>query len=191
MLYRDLIQFDPIETVIQLREADRKDEAQQLVRTYVISDPMAERLTAVVLPQLRFDRPADTKGVLIVGNYGTGKSHLMSMLSAVAEHGDLVDELSHPAVAEMARAAIAGRFQVLRTEVGYTHMALRDILFGQLELWLAGRGIDFHFPSAMEAPNSKDPLIAMMQRFGERYPDQGLLLVVDELLDYPAQSQGA
>ena len=93
-------------------------------------------------------------------------------------------ELSHPAVAEMARAAIAGRFQVLRTEVGYTHMALRDILFGQLELWLADRGIDFHFPSAMEAPNSKDPLIAMMQRFGERYPDQGLLLVVDELLDY-------
>ena len=62
-------------------------------------------------------------------------------------------------------------------------MALRDILFGQLELWLAERGIDFRFPSA-EAPNSKDPIIAMMQRFGERYPDQGLLLVVDELLDY-------
>jgi hypothetical protein len=147
---------------------------------------MAERLTGVVLPQLRFDQPADTKGVLIVGNYGTGKSHLMSVISALAEHGDLVEELGHAALAEAVRAGIAGRFQVLRTEVGYTTMALRDILFGQLELWLARRGIDFRFPSAAEAPNSKDPIIAMMQRFGERYPDQGLLLVVDELLDRSA-----
>jgi hypothetical protein len=36
----------------------------------------------------------------------------------------------------------------------------------------------------METSNSKDPLIAMMGRFGERFPDQGLLLVVDELLEY-------
>ena len=97
-----------------------------------------------------------------------------------------MDEVSHAGVAEAARAGIAGRFQVLRTEVGYTTMALRDILFGQLELWLAQRDIDFRFPSAAEAPNSKDPIIAMMQRFGERYPEQGLLLVVDELLDRSA-----
>lgn len=184
MFYRDLVQFDPIETVIQLREADRKEEARRLVRTYVVSQAMAERLTGVVLPQLRFDQPTDTKGVLIVGNYGTGKSHLMSVISALAEHDDLVDEVSHVEIATDVRAGIAGRFQVLRSEVGYTTMALRDILFGQLELWLAQRGIDFRFPSAAEAPNSKDPIIAMMQRFGERYPDQGLLLVVDELLDY-------
>jgi len=184
MYYRDLVQFDPIETVIQLREADRKDEARNLVRTYVISDPMAERLTSVVLPQLRFDQPADAKGVLIVGNYGTGKSHLMSVLSAVAEHADLGGDLSHAGVAAAAQEGVAGRFQVLRTEIGATQMALRDILFGQLEQSLARRGIEYRFPSMAESPNSKDPLIAMMQHFGERFPDQGLLVVVDELLDY-------
>ena len=31
MLYRDLVQFDPIESVIQLREADDKQVALQLV----------------------------------------------------------------------------------------------------------------------------------------------------------------
>lgn len=184
MLYRDLVQFDPIETVIQLREADRKDEARRLVHSYVISDRMADALTEVVLPQLRFDNPADNKGVLIVGNYGTGKSHLMSVISGVAEHADLADIITHSRVAKAARNGIAGQFQVLRTEVGATRMPLRDILFGHLEAFLAARGIEYRFPSLLETPNSKDPLIAMMGRFGERFPDQGLLLVVDELLEY-------
>ncbi|MCX7708138.1 MAG: DUF6079 family protein [Anaerolineae bacterium] len=184
MHYRDLVQFDPIETVVQLRTADRKDEARRLVRSYVISDRMADVLLEVVLPQLRFDRPADNKGILIVGNYGTGKSHLMSVISAVAEHADLADIITHPRVAESAHRSVAGQFQVLRTEVGTTRMALRDILFGHLEAFLSAHGIEFRFPSLMETPNSKDPLIAMMGRFGERFPSQGLLLVVDELLEY-------
>lgn len=77
MKYKDLIQFDPIESVIQLREADNTDAARQLIKTYVISEEMAERLIGLVIPQLRFDKPGDHKGILVVGNYGTGKSHLM------------------------------------------------------------------------------------------------------------------
>lgn len=41
MRYGDLIQFEPIESVIQLLDADRPDEAKKLVSTYVISDDMA------------------------------------------------------------------------------------------------------------------------------------------------------
>src|SRR5687768_4951889 len=96
MRYRDLIQFEPIESVIQLRDADREDSARHLVQTYVISDRMADQLANVVFPQLQFATPRDNKGVLIVGNYGTGKSHLLSVLSAVAEHGGLADQLAHP-----------------------------------------------------------------------------------------------
>lgn len=48
MKYGELIQFDPIESVVQLRKADNSSEAQQLVNTYVISDEMADRLTHLV-----------------------------------------------------------------------------------------------------------------------------------------------
>jgi chromosomal replication initiation ATPase DnaA len=109
MKYGDLIQFDPIESVIQLRDADDLGEAQPLVATYVISDEMAERLAAVVFPQLQFNQPVDNKGLLIVGNYGTGKSHLMSVLSALAEYAELTTALSHDQVAASA-SAIAGKF---------------------------------------------------------------------------------
>ena len=85
MRYGDLIQFEPIESVIQLLDANRPDEAKKLVATYVISDDMADRITKQIIPQLSFDESVDHKGVLVVGNYGTGKSHLMSVLSLVAE----------------------------------------------------------------------------------------------------------
>ena len=184
MKHKDLVQFEPIETVVQLRAADEKDEAGQLVKTYVISDRMADQLTRLVIPQMQFAEPKDNRGLLIVGNYGTGKSHLMSVLSAVAEHGDLVGSLRNPQVAD-ASASIAGQFQVVRTEIGATTMPLRDILFGELELTLAEKlGIAYRFPPMSEAPNSKDLLVAMMTAFHEKYPDQGLLLVVDELLDF-------
>jgi len=61
MKYGDLLQFDPIESVVQLRVADEKAAAHQLVKTYVISNEMAEKITTLVFSQLQFDRPADNK----------------------------------------------------------------------------------------------------------------------------------
>jgi hypothetical protein len=47
MKYSELIQFEPIETVVQLREADSIMDARRLVGTFVISDRMAELLCGV------------------------------------------------------------------------------------------------------------------------------------------------
>lgn len=62
MKYSQLIAFGPIESVVQLREADVPKKARQLVETFVISDRMAEQLTDLVFPNLRFDQPSDNKG---------------------------------------------------------------------------------------------------------------------------------
>ena len=184
MRYRDLIQFDPIESVIQLRHADEAAAARRLVATYIVGDGMAERLTGLAIPQLRFDEPADNRGLLVVGDYGTGKSHLMSVISAVAEREELVDELD-PRVREAARP-IAGKFKVARTELGATTMNLRDFVCSTLEDALETWGVEsgFRFPPPDEIPNHKGAFEDMMTAFHGRHPEQGLLLVVDELLDY-------
>ncbi len=183
MKYGDLIQFEPIESVIQLRDADEAVAARQLVRTFVISEEMAERLVNLVVPQLQFDQPMDNKGLLVVGNYGTGKSHLMSVISALAENGDLATHLNDKSVASAA-GKISGRFKVVRTEIGATTMSLRDILVAELEEHLASMGVSYSFPSADKVPSNKRAFEEMMTAFHQEYPDHGLLLVVDELLDY-------
>ena len=181
--YGDLISFDPIESVVQLRHADDGEAALHLVETYVVSDEMAERLAALAFPQLQFNRPMDNKGLLVVGNYGTGKSHLMSVLSAVAENAELAPSFASEVVAEASKA-IAGRFKVVRTEIGSTTMPLRDILAAELEEHLDRMGVNYRFPPTSEVTNNKRCFEEMMAAFHEEYPEHGLLLVVDELLDY-------
>ena len=43
MKYSDLIQFEPIETVVQLREADTAADARRLVETFVIELSLVSR----------------------------------------------------------------------------------------------------------------------------------------------------
>ena len=184
MKYRDLIQFDPIETVVQLRHADEVEAARRLVATYVVSDQMADRLSGLAIPQLRFDQPADNRGLLVVGDYGTGKSHLMSMISAVAEREELADELDSR-IREAMRP-IAGRFKVARTELGATTMDLRTFVCSTLEDALDDWGVKggFRFPPPDTIPHHKGAFEDMMTAFHSHYPERGLLLVVDEFLDY-------
>ena len=195
MRYSDLIQFDPIESVVQLRESDRKEKAQELVRSYVISKDMAERLAGkpgqkgaadgagVLFSNLLLEGNPDTKGVLVVGNYGSGKSHLMAVISAIAEDATSLDGLENLDVRKAAEK-FAGRYKVIRMEIGATTMGLREILTGNLTKSLSAMGVDYVFPEAHQVSENKTSFEDMMAAFHAVYPDQGLLVVVDELLDY-------
>lgn len=189
MKYGDLVQFEQIESVIQLLDADRPDEAKKLVTTYVISEDMAERIAKLMIPQLSFDDSVDHKGVLIVGNYGTGKSHLMSVLSLVAQDAAYAPMIRHPKVAEAA-ASIAGKFKVLRIEVGGLEMPLRQIITRRLQEFLANLGVNYIFPTADQELDNKHSFEEMMGAFEDVYPGQGILLVVDEFLEYLDSRRG-
>jgi hypothetical protein len=168
---------------VQLRNADQLDAAKQLVSTYVISAEMAEKLTSLVIPGLLLEPPADYKGLMVVGNYGTGKSHLMSVLSAIAEDAGTLPLVRCAPVAKAAQG-IAGNFVVIRTEIGAVTMSLRDILTAEIEEHLAKLGVSYTFPSADAVTNNKRAFEEMMGLFEKKFPGKGLLLVVDELLDY-------
>src|SRR5690625_2228666 len=171
MRYRDLVTFEPVESVKQLREADRADQALEDVRTYIISEKMREQLTEVVLPNLRFDNPDfDHKGLLLIATYGTGKTHLMSVVSAVAENAELTKSLTDEATATAA-AEIAGKFKVIRVEIGAVQMGLRDILATELTEGLAKLGVTYEFPPLDKVTNNKRPLQEMMAAFEDAYPE--------------------
>ncbi|WP_078596332.1 DUF6079 family protein [Evansella clarkii] len=181
--YQDLISFEPIESVIQLREADNKDRAIALLESYVVSEHMEDKLIYDIFENLQFDRMVDNRGMLIVGNYGSGKSHLMSVVSTIAELPNSSQYLRYEKVSEKAKE-VEGKFQVIRAEFGAVTMSLRDIICHHLEKGLERMGIEYSFPPANQVTNNKDMLYEMMELFNEEYPDQGLLLVIDELLDY-------
>ena len=183
MRYADLINFNPIDSVIQLTAANDKSIATNLVKSYVMSDDMAGKLKNNMLTQLRLEDVVDNKGVLLVGNYGTGKSHLMSVISAVALEANNLNYLQNKKFAEDAKC-IAGRFEVLRIEIGASQMSLRNIILNKVKQDLEDRGLSFSFPDEKDIITNKDVLLKIMETFSAKYSEQGYLIVVDEFLDY-------
>lgn len=183
MKYSELIHFEPIESIIQLKETSQKEYAFSLLDTYVISERMAEVIDEIIIEQLQYNRPSDNKGLLVVGNYGTGKSHLMSVIATIAEIDGSVARISNERVSKKAKG-IEGKFKVIRSEIGSTTMNLRDYICGEIQDALADMGVDFEFPPMDKVRSNKDSFVEMMGKFHEVYPEHGLLLVVDELLDY-------
>jgi hypothetical protein len=183
MKYDDLISFEPIDSVKVLKEADDIDGARQDVQTLVVSPRLADQLADVIFPNLNLDEPGDAKGILVVANYGTGKTHIMSVVSAIAEHAELADLVSADRVKDAA-GSVAGRYEVIRAEIGASEMSLRDIITTELTSGLNKLGVEFKFPDMTKVTNTKDSLEEMMAAFDAVHSNQGLLFVLDELLDY-------
>ena len=184
MTYRDLVNFDKITSIIKLGDSADTEKATELVRNYVISDAMAVRIREGIFAQLRWDNPVEHFGLLVIGNYGTGKSHLLSVISSVASDAGMVRHLRNKSVRDAA-AAIAGKFQVIRCELGAVTTPLRTIFANKLQEFLDENGIDFAIPAADAGlPNNKGWIEDMMAAFHQKFPDHGLLFVVDEMLDY-------
>ena len=112
MKYRQLVNFEPIETVIQLEQADSlrdRPAARPDVRDSRTDGRAADATWSS--PTCSSRRQPTTRASCIVGNYGTGKSHLLSLISGLAEHADMAKVVQDKDVAEASKA-IAGKFKV-------------------------------------------------------------------------------
>ena len=81
----------------------------------------------VILPELSFSKDHEKKGIFVVGNYGTGKSHVMSFVSILAENAGLLDHVMDPLIRNEF-SSIAGKYVVRRTEIGGSQMNLYQIV---------------------------------------------------------------
>lgn len=183
MKYSELISFKPIESTIQLLETADKKVAQDMVQTYVMADTMAENLKATVIDQLQMEEVVDNKAVMIVGNYGTGKSHLMSVIAAIATDAENLEYAQNKMFAENMKV-VAGKFEVLRLKVDGLTMPLREIILAEIEDDFANRGIDYTVPNLDNVRDNARLIKEVMQKFQAKYPDKGYLIVIDELLSY-------
>jgi len=185
MQYKELIQFESITTVVKLVNTNELSVAEKLVKTFVFSKKMIDDLKEVIIKNLITEFPPEpkieTKGIQIVGSYGTGKSHLMSLVSAIAENADLLNLLQNEELSSVFKP-IAGKYKVLRFEIG-TDKSLKDIVFSQIERYLKKVGLEYKFNE--ESNESwKSLLQDMMAAFEEKYPTFHFLVVIDEMLEY-------
>lgn len=181
MKYKELIHFEPITSVVKLVGSEKKSVAENLVKTFVFSQKIKEDLMEIVIKNLAPSTIKEKKGIQIVGSYGTGKSHLMALISAIAENKEYLkllpdEELKDPFL------KIAGKYKVLRFEIG-TDRPLKDIVFAQIERCMEKEGVDYKFDQKSTF-SWKELILQMMAEFEDKFPDKHFLIVIDEMLEY-------
>lgn len=180
MKYRDILQFEPITDVIQLDKLDSNDYRDDVIKTFVYPDYFVETIIPEIVKNLKFGE-RNQKGIQIIGNYGTGKSHLMSLVSLIAEDTKYLDMVTNNKAKEEL-APISGKFKVHRFEM-QTDRKLWDIVTYQIQRYLDELGVNYKFdPDSLKMYSEQ--LDEMMVAFEEKFPDKGLLIIIDELLAY-------
>lgn len=177
MKYGDLFNFDPIDFAVDITNADVPH--RDLTGRWVIGPDLASGLSRLIpddplSPELR---PG-----LISGRLGTGKSHALSALCAVAEGTGQVDD-PPPAPAAEALARLAGRYHVVRISVGRSALTAIDLAADAVSRRLSQLGLeDF---SSRNDTGEADLWAEMTAAHADAFPDRGLLVAVDELGEYP------
>lgn len=186
MKYRELFTLNPIQTTIKIAQADQDAGAKRLVSTFRITPSLAAEIDNVAIPLLDPNGIGEGKGIFVVGNYGTGKSHLMSFLSVVAENGEALEWIRQDEWRKKL-GKIAGKYKVRRHEINVpdpASMTLYDVVAGELSHLGRHNGVNFEFAPASKVANVKDELAKFMAAFESKHPDTGVLLVTDEVLDH-------
>lgn len=181
MKYNNIIQFEPINEVVKFGRTGDIDYRHNLISTFVFSKAYEEALIPLICKNLDYSLGTESFGIQVVGSYGTGKSHLMSLVSLIAEDATLLERVNNGS-AKKALGNIAGKYKVIRFELG-TDLGLWDVIEYKIEEALKDLGVDFTF-SGLEKLQYQERLQKMMGYFEEKYPQHGLMIVIDEMLAY-------
>ena len=189
MKYKELIQFEPIDEVVKIHLLDKEDNCKRLVKSFVYSDAYIsngkkgpEGKIPVICNNLDFTNISEHFGVQVVGSYGTGKSHLMSLISIVAENDDYLQYVSNDLVRDSMKK-IAGKYNVIRFELGSSENLWKLVGY-QIDQYFKKIGIDYSI-LADDAPDMYiDKLQRMMAAYEQKEKSKGLLIVIDEMLAY-------
>lgn len=184
-IVRDLMQFEEIIDVVQLRKAGDEEE---IVSKYVISDALRGHLL-YMLEQLASDTH---RSFNVIGNYGTGKSHFLKFVSIILEHSEYRSLIRDTAVRHAAEE-FQRRFAVVKFECPAakgTH--LRHIFYEEVQEQLEARyGIDVAEIDLERDYDNKKNVQRLVRQIKDTDPHLGLVVVVDEISDFLKQKNQA
>lgn len=181
MKYNELIQFEPINEVVKFSRTSDPEYQNNLIRTFVFSQAYEKALMPMICRILDYSSTDEAFGIQVVGNYGTGKSHLMSLVSLIAENAQLLDLVTNEKPKSQLKR-VAGKYKVLRFELGNTE-SLWEVITYKLGGFLTDNGITFSFDG--HGPKTYfEKIQLMMAEFEEKFTDKGMLVVIDEMLSY-------
>ena len=182
MKYKDLIQFESVDEIIMFDKLGSENYRERLIKSFVFSESFEEFIIPRICYELDLEATHETKSLQIVGDYGTGKSHLMSLFSIIAEDAHYL-EFVKSQKAKNCLKTIAGKYKVIRFEIA-GRQSLWDMLTYRIDRTLEEWGIEYSIFEDNRPTTYYEKLESMLAVFEEAFPNKGLMIVIDEMLSY-------
>ena len=181
-----LFQFQQIKDVIDIDSDIRDVESRvDIVSSYVISESLEKQICEFFDNLVRPDHKANT----IIGNYGSGKSHLISFLVSLISWPELSKYLHNEKI-KKAVAGLSRKFYTVQFELQAVQVPLRVWFFDKIIKQLK---INHHLemPELDLAINydDKENIQTILSVVKKHDPTAGLLVVIDEVSDFLASKQ--
>jgi hypothetical protein len=176
-----LFNYTEIKDVVDIDTDLQQGELQkELVSSYIISEGLEQQIIDF------FDnlKKPNHKAVKIIGNYGSGKSHLIAFLVSVINNPELRPLIKNQTV-QKATDKIARKFFTVQFELQPVDVDLSYFFFREVEKQIKKNyGLEIPKYTKDETLNFKDHLADIISFLKEKDPSKGLLVVVDEVSDF-------
>jgi len=177
-----LFDFNIIKDVIDI-DTDLKEISQKrdIVSSYVISDSLQRQLVEFFENLANPKHKANT----VIGNYGSGKSHLIAFLVSLVENPELKEFVKNDAVKNAAKQ-LERKFFTVQFELQGGQTPLRKWFYGLITRQLKEKyNIDIPpFDLVGEDFDDKENIKKLVHLVKKENPENGLLVIVDEISDF-------
>jgi hypothetical protein len=175
----DLVEVPEIKTVIQLKDLERADLRRMILDSFVVTAEVSKSLEMVLNSLVK----PEGRGAFLKGNFGSGKSHFLGMLSLLLRHPESWASLvqQEPSLEAFRQPLGAKKFLVLEISL-IQHRGtefLEDIFLKEIFRELSSR-----MGRSFEGKESRKETFEEIRKAMVRLGLSGLVLLVDELSEF-------
>jgi energy-coupling factor transporter ATP-binding protein EcfA2 len=176
-----LFDFTQIKDVVDIdSDLDKIDLQKELISSFIIS----ERLERQIIDFFENIENPEHKAVKIVGNYGSGKSHLIAFLVSVISHPEYANLIQNQAV-KKAVNSLYHPYKVVQFELMSGEADLSAWFYDQIEKQFKRKyNLNIFIPNDID---HKDKIKNIIEQVKANNPEEGLLVVMDEVSDFLQQ----
>ncbi|MFW9940470.1 MAG: BREX-3 system P-loop-containing protein BrxF [Candidatus Thorarchaeota archaeon] len=182
----NLFDYHEIKDVVDI-DADLKevDLKRDIVSSFIISESLEQQIIEFFE---NLDKPKH-KARTVIGNYGSGKSHLVGFLVSLVENPELSDLIKNGKIKKVVKN-FSRKFIAVQFELQTGDVELKRWFYGKTKKQLKSKyNIDIPQFDPQKDYDDKENIIKIIEIIKEKDPKYGFLVVVDEISDFLSAKQ--
>ncbi|MDI6781866.1 MAG: BREX-3 system P-loop-containing protein BrxF [bacterium] len=181
-----LFNFKQIKDVVDI-DSDIKgtNRQREIVSSFIISESL-ERQIAEFFEDMKKPRH---KARTVIGNYGSGKSHLIGFLASLVENPELVNSITNEKIKQIVMG-FDRKYLTVHFELQSGQVELKRWFYGKVKQQLKTKyALDIPVFDSQQDYDNKENINRIMELVKTSQPTAGLLVIIDEISDFLATKQ--